>query len=179
MHPTATITITAVLMCLAAHAQAINKCTAPDGKTVFQDAPCATGQGGKIDIKPASGPARPTAAPAAANPSTRGQTEAQRLEAMAGTLHKENRLSTLLARAIPDAQHRIDQQRTRCDRELAALQAKKPLARNNLAGATWEQSISAEMSAVALRCDTEHRSLMHTLDTLQKEREEIRAAIGK
>lgn len=34
------------------------------------------------------------------------------------------------------------------EQELAALRAKKMQANNNLAGATWEQSISTEMSVV-------------------------------
>lgn len=37
------------------------------------------------------------------------------------------------------------------DLELAELQQKKLNARNNLAGATWEQSISTEMNAVTSR----------------------------
>lgn len=41
---------------------AINKCTGPDGKVAFQDAPCA-GKGEKIEVRPASGGA-PTAIPA-------------------------------------------------------------------------------------------------------------------
>lgn len=38
----------------AAPTWAINKCTGPDGKVVFQDLPCA-GQGEQIDVRPASG----------------------------------------------------------------------------------------------------------------------------
>ena len=55
-----------VLLCtllLAAPAWAVNKCTGPDGKVSFQDAPCA-GKGEQLDVRPASGSAR-TAAPAA------------------------------------------------------------------------------------------------------------------
>lgn len=54
----------AVLLSVAfvsAPAWAINKCTGPDGKVSFQDAPCA-GKGEKLDVRPASGAAR-TAAP--------------------------------------------------------------------------------------------------------------------
>ena len=54
----------------AGPAWAINKCTGPDGKVVFQDTPC-TGEGGKLDVRPASGVAS-TVAPAApiTSPST-------------------------------------------------------------------------------------------------------------
>lgn len=47
----------AVLL-LAAPAWAINKCSASDGKVVFQDAPCA-GQGEVLNVRPASGHADP------------------------------------------------------------------------------------------------------------------------
>ena len=57
------IFLTAMLLS-AAPAWAINKCTGPDGKTVFQDAPCA-GKGEKIEVKPASGNAPVAPAPAA------------------------------------------------------------------------------------------------------------------
>ena len=36
-------------------------------------------------------------------------------------------------------------------REMDALRAQKARANNNLAGATWEQSLSTEMQAVAAR----------------------------
>lgn len=54
-----------MILAAAAPAWAINKCTGADGKVTFQDAPCA-GNGGQIDVRPASGPARavvPAAAP--------------------------------------------------------------------------------------------------------------------
>ena len=41
------------------------------------------------------------------------------------------------------------------DRELAALRSKKRRANNNLAGATWQQSISDEMIAVNKRYDSQ------------------------
>ena len=47
-------------------AWAINKCIGPDGKAVFQDAPCA-GKGEEIKVRPASGSA-PAAAPPASAP---------------------------------------------------------------------------------------------------------------
>ena len=39
---------------LVAPAWAVNKCTGPDGKVAFQDAPCV-GKGEKIEVLPASG----------------------------------------------------------------------------------------------------------------------------
>lgn len=176
----ATIAFTALFLIAPAHA--INKCRTPDGKTAFQDAPCAPGQGGKIDVKPASGYSQATntsATSTTAPPTTRPQTEAQRIDAQAEALRKENRLHTLQVRAIPDARAAVDRQKLRCDGELIELKNKKQLASNNLAGATWEQSISSEMAATATRCDTESRTLTKELDTLLREQTEIKTAIGK
>ena len=47
-------TLFAAALLISAQAWAINKCKTPEGKTVFQDAPCA-GQGEKIEVRPASG----------------------------------------------------------------------------------------------------------------------------
>ena len=56
---------------LLQQAWAVNKCTGPDGKVAFQDAPCA-GKGERLEVRPASGHAAAAAAapsaPAAAQP---------------------------------------------------------------------------------------------------------------
>jgi len=44
----------ALLLVASAPAWAINKCTGPNGKTVFQDMPCV-GQGTEVTVNPASG----------------------------------------------------------------------------------------------------------------------------
>ena len=48
----------AAALLAASPAWAINKCKGPDGKVIFQDAPCV-GQGEKIEVRPASGHADP------------------------------------------------------------------------------------------------------------------------
>ena len=45
----------------------------------------------------------------------------------------------------------------------------KTQANNNLAGATWEQSISAEMQAHATMCDMRSRELIAHRDRLEQE----------
>ncbi len=54
----------AAALAVGTPAWAINKCTGPDGKTVFQDAPCA-GKGERIEVRPASGNFSQPAVPAA------------------------------------------------------------------------------------------------------------------
>jgi hypothetical protein len=69
-------------------------------------------------------------------------------------------------RAI-DAMH--DEHSTR----QAQLRAKKTRANNNLAGATWEQSISDEMQAVAAEYDMKLRKATKELDELKMQRSQI------
>lgn len=163
----------ALLATVAAPASAINKCTGPDGKVSFQDAPCAAGTGGHIDVRPASGrsaqpiaPLRDASAPAA---TAAPRTEAQRLEALLAKSQAQRRRLDLESLLVPNAQAALIQTRARCDSELNALRAQKLRANNNLAGATWEVSLSQEMQAVSLRCDTQQREQKEELEVLRKE----------
>lgn len=63
--------------------------------------------------------------------------------------------------------------RSEMNAELDVLRSKKAMANNNLAGATWEQSISAEMSAVVSRYDARIRSLEGEVARLQAGRDRI------
>jgi len=45
----------ALAVALAGPVWAINKCTGPDGRPVFQDAPCTAGKGEALNVRPASG----------------------------------------------------------------------------------------------------------------------------
>lgn len=56
------LAITAALAALSAPAWAVNKCTGPDGKVSFQDAPCA-GRGEAIKVWTSQGEAPPKPAP--------------------------------------------------------------------------------------------------------------------
>lgn len=62
MHGIRPLIAAALLSVLSAPAWAVNKCTGPDGKVVYQDAPCV-GKGDSIDVRPSSGPAIPKAVP--------------------------------------------------------------------------------------------------------------------
>lgn len=171
------IFLTAALIA-AAPAWAINKCTGPDGKTVFQDAPCA-GKGEKIEVRPASGGA-PSAAPAAASTplaaaqtATAAATPSSKKEGAFG--ESWQRRTFLENRGIADARGAVQSHQAQCDAKQRELASKKNLANNNLAGATWEQSISAEMQAAATICDSKGRDLRAQLEGLEKELRELQA----
>lgn len=158
---------------------AINKCLV-EGKVIFQDQACASGQGGRIEVKPASGPSgvaatAPLESAADANKaSAKPQSEAERLDALTAQSQKERRLVLLEARLIPDAEGSLQGKRRTCDQELSSLRARKTNASNNLAGATWEQSLSTEMAAIATRCDTEMRMIQDDLSRFRLEVSSLR-----
>lgn len=151
---------------------AIIKCVGADGKTVFQDVPCA-GQGQKIDVKPASGNATATSPlpPHAGLPSGAA---GDKKEGAFG--ERWQRRTYLENRGVPDARTAISSHQAQCDSQQRSLAAKKGSATNNLAGATWEQSISAEMQAAATACDTRARELRKQLESLEKELRDLKAA---
>lgn len=165
----------AALLLATSPAWAINKCTGPDGKVAFQDAPCqGKGKGELLDVKPASGkgnssPVAPGGTDAAAAGAAKPLTEAQRIDAQVTASQRERRKADLDERLVPYARDSIYRQRAECEQQLNALKTKKLSARNNLAGATWEGSISAEMAAVATRCDTHNRDLRDEHSALKKE----------
>lgn len=157
---------------------AVYKCKDAAGRTVFQERACETtgSKGAQIDVRPAAGPApaAPTANAANAAPSadqaSAPQTEAERLRGKSERLRKENRLGALKYLDIPSAQARIRGASNQCDARMKAVRSQKAYANNNLAGATWEQSISTEMQAIATQCGAEQTRLSSELDRLLTEK---------
>lgn len=170
-----TLIIATLLALASTHAAAINKCTI-DGRTTFQDAPCPDGTGGAITVRPASGaaPAAPeTAAPTAPEttesqaPSTPATSDDMRTRAAA--LEKE-RKGREIDHKIKIVQQKIRQLEDDQAAELAALKRKKAYATNNLAGATWESSISEEQKAVAQKYESRMANERAKIERLEAER---------
>lgn len=59
------------------------------------------------------------------------------------------------------------------DSELAELRNRKGHAGNNLAGATWEQSISQEMQAIPARYQTKISTAQARITSLREERKRL------
>lgn len=171
----------AIVMCalaLAFPTWAINKCKGPDGKVVFQDAPCM-GQGEKIEVRPASG-----RAPKAAAAATTADINAAPAPAAAAAPAKKKegafgaswqRRTYLENRGIPDAESAIHAHKRQCEQKQADLRSRQGSANNNLAGATYLQSLAAEMQAAATMCDVRSRELNAELDSMKKELRELQA----
>lgn len=128
------------LLVISSPALAIYQCKAPNGTTVFQDSPCEGGGGKQVQVRPARGGVDSAGEPSAAADVTAGNDRIKRME----------RDSTLMGidRQIRDLEYQIERHQANMDAELTALRNKQRYANNNLAGATWLQSISSEMQAV-------------------------------
>lgn len=163
---------------LAAPAWSINKCTGPDGKVMFQDVPCA-GKGATLDVRPASGhapkavPATTTANAYAAPAPVATTSPVNNKEGAFG--ESWQRRTYLENRGISDARAAVENHQRGCVAQQVALASRKRQANNSLAGATWEQSISTEMQAVATMCDSRSRELLAESNALQRELRELQA----
>lgn len=155
------VTFIAAVLVLATNAHAINRCIGPNGKAVFQDAPCA-GQGGEIEVRPSTGAPPPSPPPnQAAKPKLDSSTELRRIE-----------LETYLVKNKRDQVNGANQD---CQNQLARLADSKKYASNNLAGAVYESSISSEMQSVATMCQSKTAQLRAELAELERELREIKS----
>lgn len=155
------VTFIAAVLVLATNAHAINRCIGPNGKAVFQDAPCA-GQGGEIEVRPSTGaPPPPPPSNPAAKQKPDSSTELRRIE-----------LETYLVKNKRDQVNGANQD---CQNQLARLADSKKYASNNLAGAVYESSISSEMQSVATMCQSKTAQLRAELAELERELREIKS----
>lgn len=167
------------LIIASAPAFAVYKCKDASGRTNFQERPCeATGsKGSQIDVKPATGNQTPQTR--STEQGAPPQTEAQRLRAQSERHAKERRLSELNERELPSAEGRIRTATNQCSKRMSSAQGMKAHANNNLAGATWEQSLSTEMQAIATQCGAEQTRLNAALDRLHSERTRLEQELSR
>lgn len=156
------------LLAGTAHGQ-VYKCVGPNGTTIFADAPCASGAK-PIDVRPAAGryvEQSPTESNAAAEPS--GSSAAPSLQKRADTAARRRGLQN----QIDFQERKIGAKTDEMNAKLDELRYRKRYANNNLAGATWEQSISQEMNAVSASYETELKSMRDELARLRSERDRL------
>lgn len=167
--------ITLFIALVPPSAAAINKCKI-DGRTVFQDKPCEPGTGGKIDVRPASLPPPASTSPSEVAPTddaTTDQQAAQRskvddMRERADAAEKE-RKGREIDHKIKISQQKMKQLEDAQARELASLARKKNHANNNLAGATWENSISKEQEAVVQKYESRMKNERSKMERLEAE----------
>lgn len=154
---------------------AINKCIGNDGRVSFQDAPCA-GAGGAIDVRPASGFAKPAPAPAAAAASDAAP-QAASAQAPRGkklSFEEWDRKTYLENRGIQEANADIDAHNARCDTRSRSLAIEKRSYKDNLTGAVLANSDASEMQALATECSSRLQQLTTTRNRLEDELHRLR-----
>lgn len=144
-----------------------------NGSTVFSDKPCEE-DAKPITVRPAAGHYTPAAeAPTAAqtqpaDPGSATPPARSRLEAV------DRRLKQRVIRdEIQRHEASLSAMRARRDRELAALRNQKGRALNNLAGATYLESLSSEMQAITSRYDTDMRLIESKIEKLRQEHDAL------
>jgi len=155
----------------AMQVHAINKCVDLNGKITFQDAPCV-GKGETIKVTPASGP---DSMPSPLNEAA--QTQAS--PAKSGTQKqydslKDERFRREKWAVMNYARQNLETIRLKCESEQKELAASKVWSKNNLAGATRDSSISQEMTAAAVACDSRIRGKEKEVDAAEKVCAEIK-----
>lgn len=159
------LTTIALLALSSVQAHAVYKCVGPQGTVSFQDAPCPNSQ------KQATVRVGSTAPPDAVAPAKPGADQR-----MLAALTHDRRVREL-QESIAEIETVIDRRNGRMNDEIEALRNRKSYAKNNLAGATWEQSLSTEMQAVTAKYktmnDTDFERLKQLRATLSKEQETV------
>lgn len=140
------LSILAVAMLVTAPSWAINKCICADGKVSYQAQACAGGTSKTIKIQPAP-PAASQGGSAVQSAAPSAQTSEQRTLAR---FERDRRIREVKDQ-IAGLERDVEQRNRRMQTELDALRYRKSFANNNLAGATYEQSLSTEMQAVTSR----------------------------
>lgn len=160
--------LAAALAASGAQAQ-VYKCT-EGGKTVFSDVPCVSGR--EINVRPASGASQAPMAPSSQASPTASATSKEK--ALLGQYERERKLRGI-DYDIEQLERTLENDQKRLDDDLKAYQRKKMYANNNLAGATWQSSISEEMQAMTQSHESKAASDRAKLEKLRAERERLLA----
>lgn len=158
------------LVCLTLPAWAINKCTGADGRIVFQDMPCQ-GRGEKLNIR--SAPVDPFAAVEDAKSAEKPLSDAERVKQFNTQSENARKRQDIEMVLLPSAYAALNRHLAACEREYRFLQNEKGRAANNLAGATWEQSLSQEMSALATRCEGQTRQHNNNIADIKRQCQKV------
>lgn len=132
------IVIVSLVLSGAAQAQ-VYKCTLPSGKVVFSGDPCQGSQ--KTEVLNVYVPRSQTSDTASADSPQVDYEQEQK-----GLSHRLKIDSVKLN--ILKTKRKVDALLDEMDSKITAIKNKKQYAKNNLAGAEWETSLSTEMQAV-------------------------------
>lgn len=127
------------LLASNAIATEIYRCTSASGKTVFSDGPCTADQ---------KGAAMTITAPRHQQSADEATQAKKKLNDAATSMYMTRRQNELKA-IIRDTETEISSLQHKMDIDLRVLKEKMGYAKNNLAGATYQQSLAMEMQATS------------------------------
>ena len=160
------------LLVAAGSAHAQYKCVDAEGKTTFQQTACPAAQKQQtINVR-----AAPPDAPAPRAVTTAPAKSAD--ERIWDNMRRDRKVQELEYR-IADIEAAINNRNDQMSNEMAAIRGRKAYAKNNLAGATWEQSLSTEMQAVASKYKVMNDADFERLNVLRAELESTRNMAAK
>ena len=160
-----TSTTAMLILALAAcqPALAVQKCTAPDGRVTYQDAPCVGGKSEAVDV---STPVTAEKAP----PSS----EAARIEALVAASQRSRRALELRERLLPDAELAVRRNQEACDARQKELADQRAALGNNRFTRGEAQQARAELRTVTASCAAKDRELKANLQSLARECAQLR-----
>lgn len=148
------LTLVGIFLSLDLHASDVYRCVI-DGRTVFSQEPCAEDAqkvnvdhvGSVVSRQNAIEPARST-----------------EREGLSDYVKRRR-----IEREIRDLERERQQVGIERDKRIKSLQNDRNYANNNLAGATWQQSLAEEMSAISIAADTKIKSIDGQIRFLKEE----------
>jgi len=146
-----------LMLGLVAPADAVNKCTAANGKVSFQDAPCEGGEGEKVDVRPAMEGGTPVQpAPSTAKEGAFGP--------------KWQRKNYLQTQGIPQARAAIERNQRECTAPPGdAVAHAGPLRRSLPQGSKFAQDLASAAAKEKTACEDRDLELRQQLQLLEKE----------
>ena len=148
--------LTTMLFPVCSYAQ-VYKCEV-DGVVKYSQQPCA--DNAELTQYSTEAP-NPPAAIAPQQPAIDHKAESERINESI----RQRNINSEIIRLTAERNRKMRER----DQKMAQIRKTKQSAANNLAGATWEESLSKEMSAVAMQYDTDIRSLDNRIDRLRED----------
>lgn len=142
----------------SAPALAVNKCTTPDGRVTYQDAPCVVGKSQEVDVSPpvAGGKVPPSA-------------EAARIEGVVAASQRSRRALELRERLLPDAEVAVQKHQAACDARVRELTEKRAALGQNRFARGAVQETTQELRSITASCRARDRELKASLQSLSRE----------
>ena len=148
-------TLMFLLACIGnAEATSIYKCVGDNGRVEFSQSPCSDSAERLVIDVPKIG--------------TAGSTNAREV---LNDIERSNRLREI-GRETKKLEKQISNYQKEMDSEIRRLREKKMYAANNLAGATWEESISTEMNAIVASIKTKIDAARAKIQSLNDEKQQ-------